>query len=117
MRQLFLPVLLASLVLGSGSARAEQQVLNIYNWSDYIAPNTIPDFEKATGIKVNYDTYDSNETLEAKLAAGNSGLHRWQARKPAVRAAKADEKKRVLVRNGRRLEQLGRQKTPVVDTA
>jgi hypothetical protein len=44
-------------------------------------------------------------------------LHRWQARKPAVRAAKADEKNRVLVRNGRRLEQLGRQKTPVVDTA
>ena len=73
MRQFFLPVLLASLVFGSGVARAEQQVLNIYNWSDYIAPNTIPDFEKATGIKVNYDTYDSNETLEAKLAAGNSG--------------------------------------------
>jgi putrescine transport system substrate-binding protein len=72
-RQLFLPVLLASLVLGSGAAQAEQPVLNIYNWSDYIAPNTIPDFEKATGIKVNYDTYDSNETLEAKLAAGNSG--------------------------------------------
>jgi len=73
LRQLFLPVLLASLVLGGGSAQAEQQVLNIYNWSDYIAPNTIPDFEKATGIKVNYDTYYSNETLEAKLAAGNSG--------------------------------------------
>lgn len=73
MRQLFLPVLLASLILGSTAAQAEQQVLNIYNWSDYIAPNTIPDFEKATGIKVNYDTYDSNETLEAKLAAGNSG--------------------------------------------
>jgi putrescine transport system substrate-binding protein len=54
-------------------AGAEQPVLNIYNWSDYIAPNTVPDFEKATGIKVNYDTYDSNETLEAKLAAGNSG--------------------------------------------
>ena len=73
MRQLFLPVLLAALTLGSGAAQAEQQVLNIYNWSDYIAPNTIPDFEKSTGIKVNYDTYDSNETLEAKLAAGNSG--------------------------------------------
>jgi putrescine transport system substrate-binding protein len=57
----------------SGAARAEQQVLNIYNWSDYIAPDTVPNFEKATGIKVNYDTYDSNETLEAKLAAGNSG--------------------------------------------
>jgi putrescine transport system substrate-binding protein len=72
-RQLFSPILAMVLMICSGAARAEQPVLNIYNWSDYIAPNTIPDFEKATGIKVNYDTYDSNETLEAKLAAGNSG--------------------------------------------
>lgn len=50
-----------------------QEVLNIYNWSDYIAEETITDFEKETGIKVNYDVYDSNETLEAKLLAGNSG--------------------------------------------
>ena len=62
-----------ALFLLAGAARAEQQVVNIYNWSDYIALNTVADFEKATGIKVNYDTYDSNETLEAKLAAGNSG--------------------------------------------
>jgi putrescine transport system substrate-binding protein len=65
--------LLALLLLATVPAAAQEQTLNIYNWSDYIAPNTIPDFEKATGIKVNYDTYDSNETLEAKLAAGNSG--------------------------------------------
>ena len=51
----------------------DQKILNIYNWSDYIAPNTVPDFGHATGAKVNYDTYDSNETLEAKLAAGSSG--------------------------------------------
>ena len=48
-------------------------MLNFYNWVDYISPETVPAFEKATGIKVNYDTYDSNETLEAKLSAGSSG--------------------------------------------
>lgn len=57
----------------AGAAAADQATLNIYNWSDYIAPGTIPAFEQATGIKVNYDTYDSNETLEGKLAAGSSG--------------------------------------------
>jgi len=49
------------------------EVLNFYNWSDYIAEETIARFEKETGIKVVYDVYDSNETLEAKLLAGNSG--------------------------------------------
>jgi putrescine transport system substrate-binding protein len=72
-RQYFFAILAVFLTAAGGSAQAEEQILNIYNWSDYIAPTTIPDFEKATGIKVNYDTYDSNETLEAKLAAGNSG--------------------------------------------
>lgn len=50
-----------------------QEVLNFYNWSDYIGEETIARFEKETGIKVNYDVYDSNETLEAKLLAGNAG--------------------------------------------
>ncbi|UTW04387.1 polyamine ABC transporter substrate-binding protein [Amphritea atlantica] len=53
-------------------AQAEE-VLNFYNWSDYIAEDTIAKFEAETGIKVIYDVYDSNETLEAKLLAGNSG--------------------------------------------
>ena len=48
-------------------------MLNIYNWSDYIADDTIKNFEKETGIKVNYDNYDSNEVLLAKLVAGNTG--------------------------------------------
>jgi putrescine transport system substrate-binding protein len=48
-------------------------VLNIYNWSDYIADDTIANFEKETGIKVNYDNYDTNEILQAKLMAGNTG--------------------------------------------
>ena len=47
--------------------------LNIYNWSDYIAEDTISNFEAETGIKVTYDMYDSNEVLEAKMLAGSSG--------------------------------------------
>ena len=60
-------------LLVSGAAVAEDKVLNIYNWSDYVAPDAIANFEKETGIKVNYDVYDSNEVLEAKLMAGGSG--------------------------------------------
>ena len=48
-------------------------MLNIYNWSDYIADDTIKNFEKETGIKVNYDNYDTNEILHAKLVAGKTG--------------------------------------------
>jgi spermidine/putrescine-binding protein len=47
--------------------------LNIYNWSDYIAEDTIPNFEKEFGVKVTYDTYESNEEMVAKLQAGASG--------------------------------------------
>src|SRR3974377_348586 len=47
--------------------------VNVYNWSDYIAPKAIEDFTSETGIKVRYDTFDSNDTLETKLLAGNSG--------------------------------------------
>ena len=51
----------------------EERVLNIYNWADYIAPETIDDFEREFGIEVNYDTYDSSETVEAKMLAGQTG--------------------------------------------
>lgn len=51
----------------------EDKILNIYNWSDYIAPDTIANFEKQTGIKVRYDVFDSNEILHAKLIAKNTG--------------------------------------------
>lgn len=47
--------------------------LNIYNWSDYVDPVTVTEFEKANGVKVRYDYYDSNETLEAKVLTGRSG--------------------------------------------
>lgn len=51
----------------------EEKVLNIYNWSNYIAPDTVANFEKETGIKVRYDVYDNNEIVHAKLVAGKSG--------------------------------------------
>ncbi len=54
-------------------AFAQDKTVHIYNWSDYIAEDTIAKFEAATGYKVVYDVYDSNEVLEAKLLAGNSG--------------------------------------------
>lgn len=54
-------------------AQATTKVLNVYNWSDYIGEDTIAGFEAETGIKVNYDVFDSNEVLEAKLMAGNTG--------------------------------------------
>jgi putrescine transport system substrate-binding protein len=50
-----------------------ERVLNVYNWSDYIAEDTLANFEKESGIKVRYDMFDSNEVLEAKLMAGNTG--------------------------------------------
>ncbi|WP_322023913.1 extracellular solute-binding protein [Burkholderia sp. BCC1977] len=58
----------------AGAARAdEEKVLNLYNWSNYFAPDTVSAFEKETGIKVRYDAYDSDETLQSKLLTGNSG--------------------------------------------
>ena len=70
-----LNVLVAAVaVLCSAGVRAEEEkVLNIYNWSDYIAEDTIKNFEKETGIKVRYDFFDSNESLHAKLIAGKTG--------------------------------------------
>jgi len=70
--------ILACVALGSCSKSAqdkaeEDNVLNIYNWSDYIGESTIADFEKETGIKVRYDTFDANETLHAKLLARHTG--------------------------------------------
>jgi putrescine transport system substrate-binding protein len=61
------------LVSGALAASDEEKVLNIYNWADYIAPDTISNFEKEFGIKVNYDLYDSTEVVEAKLLSGSTG--------------------------------------------
>lgn len=51
----------------------EEKVLNIYNWPDYVPEGMIAAFEKESGIKVNYDTFETNEALQAKLVAGNTG--------------------------------------------
>ena len=66
-------ILAVAVLLAAGAARAEEPILNVYNWSDYIGKDTVAKFEKETGIKVRYDVYDSNEVLEAKLLAGHSG--------------------------------------------
>jgi putrescine transport system substrate-binding protein len=63
----------ALLAGGAAHAQEEEKVLNIYNWSDYIADDTIKNFEKETGIKVRYDNFDNNEILHAKLVAGKTG--------------------------------------------
>jgi len=68
-----LRLFLVALLLWPFAAAAEESVLHVYNWSDYIAPDTIANFEKETGIAVTYDVYDGNEVLEAKLLAGHSG--------------------------------------------
>jgi len=62
-----------SLVALAAPAAAQEKTLNVYNWTDYIGETTLADFEKETGIKVTYDMFDSNETLDAKLKAGRSG--------------------------------------------
>ena len=70
--------LVAAAVTAAGVAPAaaqarKERTVNIYNWSDYIAPAIVEDFAKETGIKARYDTFDSNDTLETKLLAGKSG--------------------------------------------
>ena len=55
------------------AVNTEEKVLNIYNWPDYIAKDMVANFEKETGIKVNYQTFENNEALHAKLVAGNTG--------------------------------------------
>ena len=63
----------ATAATSAPAAPTEEPILNVYNWSDYIAADTVANFEKETGIKVRYDVFDSNEVLEAKLLAGNTG--------------------------------------------
>ena len=72
---LVLTVLAAVLGLTPGAAHAQdaEKVLNVSNWTDYIDMAKVKEFEKEAGIKVNYDTYDGDEVLDAKLAAGHSG--------------------------------------------
>lgn len=68
-----LALAIGALVAASPALAQEEAVLNVYNWSDYIAADTIANFTAETGIQVNYDVYDNNEIVDAKLLAGNSG--------------------------------------------
>jgi putrescine transport system substrate-binding protein len=64
---------MAACAFAWGSAAQTERVVYVYNWSDYIAPTVLEDFTRQTGIRVRYDTFDSNDTLETKLLAGKSG--------------------------------------------
>lgn len=66
-------ILLAGAICAPPASAAEEKRLYIYNWTDFIGPNTVARFEKLTGIKVTYDVYDAEETMEARLLAGGSG--------------------------------------------
>jgi putrescine transport system substrate-binding protein len=82
----FLAVIVSACGKGGGAAGSDgaapaansdagaAKVLNLYIWSDYLAPNALSDFEKQTGIKVHVSYFDTNETLETRLLAGNSGF-------------------------------------------
>jgi putrescine transport system substrate-binding protein len=67
-------VLLACVAACGGGSAANEPVLNVYNWSDYVAPGVIDDFAREYGIRVNYDVFDSNEVLETKMLMGHSNF-------------------------------------------
>ncbi|MHB2055931.1 spermidine/putrescine ABC transporter substrate-binding protein PotF [Pantoea dispersa] len=70
----WLPGVVAGVLMAAAvGAQAGDKTLHVYNWSDYISADTVPNFEKQTGIKVVYDVFDSNEVLEGKLMAGSTG--------------------------------------------
>lgn len=70
-RQIGYSVMLSAIL--STSAMAEDKIVNVFNWAEYLDPQVVEKFQEETGIKVNYDVYDSNEMLEAKLMSGNTG--------------------------------------------
>lgn len=72
MQNRFVTAVAVAIIASAGAAQA--QSVNVFNWSDYIAPDTIERFTAATGITVNYDVFDSNDTLEARMLAGSSGF-------------------------------------------
>jgi putrescine transport system substrate-binding protein len=71
--QIRLAIAIAAVVALFPPAMAQQRTVNFYNWSNYVAPGVLEDFTRETGIKVVYDTFDANETLETRLLAGKSG--------------------------------------------
>ncbi|WGV22517.1 MULTISPECIES: polyamine ABC transporter substrate-binding protein [unclassified Pseudomonas] len=73
LKRLLAPFIAATLFAGALQAQAEQRTLRVYNWFDYITPQTLTEFQKGSGVKLVYDIFDTNEALEAKLLTGNSG--------------------------------------------
>ncbi len=71
-KRIFLALAACAALVDAAGAQKER-VVNFYNWSDYIDPTVLEDFTKETGIKVKYDTFDSNDMLETKLLAGRTG--------------------------------------------
>ena len=69
----FALVALVTLATSTVAVAAAEQTVNVYNWNDYIAPKVLQQFQKETGIRVQYDTYDANEVLESKLLVSGSG--------------------------------------------
>ena len=69
----FVRLLVAALAIMPPAAQAQERKVHFYNWSNYMAPGVLEDFTSETGIKVVYDTFDANETLETRLLAGQSG--------------------------------------------
>ena len=63
----------AILIFAGEAPGQRERFVNVYNWSDYLGPTVLDDFTRETGIRVRYDTFDSNDTLETKLLAGKSG--------------------------------------------
>jgi putrescine transport system substrate-binding protein len=73
MRRAVIAFVIAAAVPFATTSRAQDRIVNVYNWSDYVDPAVLEAFTRETGIKVRYDTFDSNDTLETKLLAGKSG--------------------------------------------
>ncbi|SCK29440.1 polyamine ABC transporter substrate-binding protein [Vogesella sp. LIG4] len=67
------PTIIAASLLLAAATSSQAETLNIYNWSDYIGPNTVKNFETQSGIKIKYDVYDSDDTLQGKLLTGKAG--------------------------------------------
>jgi putrescine transport system substrate-binding protein len=63
---------LSVMAASTQQAHDREKMLNVYSWADYIAPDTVANFERETGIKVRYDTYENNEVLETKLLTGHT---------------------------------------------
>src|SRR6187200_941813 len=72
-RPICLALVAAALITPASAQTKSERIVNVYNWTDYIAPDVMEDFTRETGIKARYDTFDSNDTLETKLLAGKSG--------------------------------------------